>query len=66
MSDLQGGLVFTRLVGESFTIGDDIVVQVYEIIGNRAKIRVVAPKHIPVVRSELLKKQRREGTRHAS
>jgi carbon storage regulator len=65
MSKTQGGLVFSRLCGESFVIGNDVTVTVYEVQGNRCKIRVVAPKDVPIMRSELLE-QRKAGKQDAS
>lgn len=66
MSKTQGGLVFSRLCGESFVIGNDVTVTVYEVQGNRCKIRVVAPKNVVIMRSELLDKQRKAGKQDAS
>ena len=46
-------LVLTRKVGESITIGNDIVVTVLEIRGNQIRIGVEAPKQTPVNRTEI-------------
>jgi carbon storage regulator len=65
MSKTRGGLVFSRGTGESFVIGNDVVVTVYAVHGNKCKIRVVAPKDVPIMRSELLE-QRKAGKQDAS
>lgn len=46
-------LIFTRRPGESFHIGDDVVVHVLEQQGNQVRVGVVAPKSVPVHRSEV-------------
>ena len=38
------------------TIGDNIVVQLNDISGNRCKLMVEAPREVPVVRGELLER----------
>ena len=45
-------LVMSRVQGESIRVGD-VVFTVVEIRGGRARIGIVAPKHIPIVRTEL-------------
>lgn len=45
-------LVLTRKTGESIRIGDDIVVTVVEVRGNKARIGIVAPKSVAIVRPE--------------
>ena len=47
-------LVLSRREGESIRIGDDIELVVTSIQGNRVKLGVRAPRHIPVHRKELL------------
>jgi carbon storage regulator len=49
-------LVLTRKVGEKIHIGDDIVVTLLEIKGNRIRLGVEAPLSVPVLRSELMDK----------
>jgi carbon storage regulator len=46
-------LVLSRKEGEQLRIGDDIVVTVSRISGNRVAIGIEAPRSIRVVRGEL-------------
>jgi carbon storage regulator len=46
-------LVLSRKRTESIQIGDDVLVTVLEICGNRVRIGIEAPKAIPVHRSEV-------------
>ena len=45
-------LVMKRRAGESFTIGDDIEIEVLEVAGSRVKLGIVAPDSIAIVRKE--------------
>ena len=47
-------LVLSRRVGESIRVGDDVTITVTSIDGNRVRIGIEAPKHIDIVRSELI------------
>jgi carbon storage regulator len=47
-------LVLSRKESEQIRIGDNIVIKVIQLQGNRVRIGVEAPKEIPVVRTELL------------
>lgn len=46
-------LVLSRKQGERIHIGDDIVIVVNKIQGNRVSIAIEAPKHLNIKRSEL-------------
>lgn len=46
-------LVITRRCGESFYIGDNVVVTVLDTSGKRARIGVVAPREVAISRSEI-------------
>jgi carbon storage regulator len=46
-------LVLSRKLMERIDIGDDVVVTVLEIHGNKVRIGIDAPKEIHVLRSEL-------------
>lgn len=59
MSSVVGGLVVDRYVGEKICIGDDIVVTLVETKGKgRARISVVAPRHIQIWRGEIAEKRK--------
>jgi len=45
-------LVMKRRAGESFTIGDEIEIEVLEVAGSRVKLGVVAPDSVAIVRKE--------------
>ena len=47
-------LVLTRRVNERILIGDNIVITYLGNKGYQAQIGIDAPKHIPIVRQELL------------
>jgi carbon storage regulator len=49
-------LALTRKIGERIHIGDDIVLEVRRVAGNRVTIAVAAPRNVRVVRGELLAK----------
>lgn len=46
-------LVITRDVGESFTIGDNITVQVLAVNGNQVRLGITAPKNVKINRAEV-------------
>ena len=46
-------LVLTRKVNESLLIGDDIVITIVDIKGDKVRLGIEAPKEIPVARSEI-------------
>lgn len=46
-------LVLSRKVGERIQIGDDIVVVVNKVAGNRVTIGIEAPGNVRIVRGEL-------------
>ncbi|MEG0271888.1 MAG: carbon storage regulator CsrA [Hydrogenoanaerobacterium sp.] len=46
-------LVLSRKAGESVYIGDDIKITVVELIGDKIKIGIEAPKSMTVLREEL-------------
>jgi len=46
-------LVLSRKVGERLVIGDDIVVIINKIAGNRVTIAIEAPNDVRIVRGEL-------------
>lgn len=59
-------LVFSRKVGESFIIGDEIEVVVLKIEGSEVKIGISAPKHVKIYRTEIYKRIVEENLKAAS
>ncbi len=47
-------LVLSRRVGERIQIGDNIVVTVTTVDGNRVRLGIEAPKHVHIMRKELM------------
>lgn len=54
-------LVLTRRTDEALNIGEEIVVRVLAIDGDRVKIGVSAPPHISILREELFARVRAEN-----
>ncbi|AVI86065.1 MULTISPECIES: carbon storage regulator CsrA [Pseudomonas syringae group] len=49
-------LVLTRDIGETFSIGDDITVQILGVNGNQVRLGISAPKDIKVHQAEVYKR----------
>ena len=58
-------LVLTRKVGEVIRIGSDIKVIITDIRGDKVRVAIDAPRHIPVHREEVAEAIRREGLRES-
>ncbi|MGL4341227.1 MAG: carbon storage regulator CsrA [Lactococcus lactis] len=52
-------LILERKVGEKIKIGDDITLVVTRVDGDRAYIGIDAPRNLPVHRSEIYEKIKR-------
>ncbi len=50
-------LVLSRKRNERICIGDHITVMVVEIRGGKVRLGIQAPKDVPVVREELIKRE---------
>ena len=50
-------LVLTRKSQESIKIGDNVLITVLKVDLGQVKIGIEAPKHVPIVRTELLDKE---------
>jgi len=46
-------LVITRKIGERVCIGDDITVEVLDVVGSTVRIGIEAPSSIPIFRYEI-------------
>ena len=46
-------LIITRRAGERIMVGDDVVVEIMEIVGNSVRIGIRAPRSVPVYREEI-------------
>jgi carbon storage regulator len=46
-------LIITRRAGERIMIGDDIVLEVMEVVGNSVRIGIKAPRSVSVYREEI-------------
>jgi carbon storage regulator len=46
-------LVLTRKPHQSIMIGDDIEVKVLAVLGDKVKLGIRAPRHVPVYRDEI-------------
>jgi carbon storage regulator len=60
----QGGstvLIITRRAGERIMVGDDIVVEIMEIVGNSVRVGIQAPRSVPVYREEIYAAVREEN-----
>ena len=54
-------LIITRRAGERIMIGDDIVVEVMEIVGNSVRVGISAPRSVAVYREEIYAAVREEN-----
>jgi carbon storage regulator len=54
-------LILSRRLGESLTIGDDIVVTVVGVSGNQVRLGITAPREVRVLREEIYKAMREEN-----
>ena len=46
-------LIITRRAGERIMVGDDVVVEIMEIVGNSVRVGISAPRSVPVYREEI-------------
>ncbi len=55
-------LVLSRHRDESIMIGDDIVLTIVDIRGDKVRLGIQAPTHVPVHRQEVYEAIKREGS----
>jgi carbon storage regulator len=49
-------LVLTREVGETFSIGNNITVQILGVSGNQVRLGITAPEHVKIHRAEIFRR----------
>lgn len=59
-------LVLSRQRDESIMIGDNIVITVVDIRGDKVRLGIDAPKEVPVHRQEVYEAIQRENSRNAN
>ena len=55
-------LVLSRHKDEQIVVGDDVVITVVEIRGDKVRLGIDAPKEVPVHRREVYEAVKREGS----
>jgi len=58
-------LVLSRHRDESIMIGDDVVITIVDIRGDKVRLGIEAPQHIPVHRQEVYEAIQRENRKAA-
>lgn len=48
-----GGLVLSRTPGERIMLGDDISIEVTQVVANKVRLRIQAPESLPIKRDEI-------------
>lgn len=54
-------LIITRRAGEKVMVGEDVVVEIMEIVGNTVRIGIQAPRSVGVYREEIWNAVREEN-----
>lgn len=54
-------LVLSRKKDEKIMIGDDVVITIVEVRGDKVRVGIEAPRDIPVNRSEVVERLRQEA-----
>ena len=54
-------LIITRRAGERIMVGDDIVVEIMEVVGHSVRVGISAPRSVPVYREEIYLAMRDEN-----
>ena len=56
----MGRLVLSRQKGETIVIGNDVVVEVVDIRGDKVRLGITAPNGVQVDRSEVAERRKKE------
>ena len=59
-------LVLSRFCNEKIRIGDDIIIQIVDVRGNKVRVAIEAPKNIEVHREEVYKAIKRKEAQTAA
>jgi len=59
-------LVLSRRKNEAIVINDNITIVVVEIRGDKVRLGIEAPGHVPVYRAEIQEKREQSGIDHQS
>ena len=59
-------LVLSRKLGEKIVIGDNIVITVVEVRGDKVRLGIEAPSEVPVHRQEVLDAMRRHDSQSSA
>lgn len=51
-------LILTRNISEQIVIGDDIKIAILGISGKQVRLGIEAPRHVNIVRTELLEREK--------
>lgn len=51
-------LILARYTNESIVIGDDIIITITSVKGGQVQVGIDAPKHLSIVRDELIPRDR--------
>jgi carbon storage regulator len=54
-------LIITRRPGERIMVGDEVVFEIMEIVGNSVRVGIKAPRSVPVYREEIYTAVRNEN-----
>jgi carbon storage regulator CsrA len=55
------GLTISRIPGERFFVGDDITIEITQVVNNKVRLKVQAPESMPIEREEIAKSKEKKG-----
>jgi carbon storage regulator len=59
-------LIITRRAGERIMLGDDIRIEIMEVVGSSVRVGVEAPRSVPIYREEIWSAVKEENTAAAA